>query len=75
MSELSEQEQELVALRSDVEDMKHIIIEQGVQMVQLATHLAAMNHDIQRVHQMFESMNSVELRNPMGGKIFLMEEQ
>jgi len=68
------QEQEVVALRSDVEEMKRIIIEQGIQMVQWAAQVAATRHDIQQLRQMFESMNSIDLRNPMGGKIFLEEQ-
>ena len=68
------QEQEFVALRSDVEEMKRIIIEQGIQMVQWAAQVAATRHDIQQLRQMFESMNSIDLRNPMGGKIFLEEQ-
>ena len=68
------QEQEVVALRSDVEEMRRIIIEQGIQMVQWAAQVAATRHDIQQLRQMFESMNSIDLRNPMGGKIFLEEQ-
>ena len=68
------QEQEVVALRSDVEEMKRIIIEQGIQMVQWAAQVAATRHDIQQLRRMFESMNSIDLRNPMGGKIFLEEQ-
>ena len=63
-----------MALRSDVEEMKRIIIEQGIQMVQWAAQVAATRHDIQQLRQMFESMNSIDLRNPMGGKIFLAEQ-
>ena len=63
-----EQATELVALRTDVEDIKNVCVELQVQTMRMLAHMAEQG-------RMLETMNAIEARNPMGGKIFLMEEQ
>ena len=62
-----EQATELVALRTDVEDIKNVCVELQVQTMRMLTIMAEQG-------RMLETMNAIGARNPMGGKIHLMSE-
>jgi hypothetical protein len=56
---------ELVALRTDVEDIKNVCVELQVQTMRMLAH-------IEEQGRMLETMNAIEARNPMGGKVHLL---
>lgn len=62
---IDEQATELVALRTDVEDIKNVCVELQVQTMRMLAH-------IEEQGRMLETMNAIEARNPMGGKVHLL---
>jgi len=62
-----EQTIELVALRTDVEDIKAVCVELQGQTMRMLSYIVEQG-------RMLETMNAIEARNPMGGKIHLLGE-